>query len=146
VTAILQKGQIVSVQSATSTSSDCWLKVAWGPNPELTGFIRCEDIQHSTNPANSAPTAGPAGQDQIDRLLSLAGIDRFVQRMAGQSRLRFLSNTRRLDENQAQVRDAYERTLRPEAFYGSIRARLQPNPSSERIRWLSEQFNQPAVR
>lgn len=146
VTAILQKGQIVSVQPETSVSLECWLRVAWYSNPERTGFIRCEDIQHSTSAANSAPTAGPAGKDQIDRLLSLAGIDRFVQRMTGQSRLRFLSNTRRLDENQAQVQDAYERALRFEAFYGPIRARLLPYSSSERIHWLGEQFNQPPVR
>ncbi len=146
VTGILQKGQIVSVQPETSASSECWLKVAWGSNPERTGFIRCEDIQHSTSAANSAPTAASALQDQIDRLLSLAGIDRFVQRMAGQSRLRFLSNTGRLDENQAQVQDAYERALRPGAFYEPIRARFLPYSSSERIRWLCEQFSRPAVR
>jgi tetratricopeptide (TPR) repeat protein len=147
VTAILHKGKIVRLHQTISAASECWLSITWGSQPLQTGFVRCEDIQEQIPAASSALTAIPAGQqDEIDHLLGLAGIDRYVQTIAGESSLRFLLNTRRLDESDTQVRKVFERALQPTTFYGPIRSGFLPYSSDKRLRWLSAQFSQPLAR
>src|SRR4029077_5526188 len=147
LTAILHKGQTISSHPIVADASECWLNVTWGSQPVQTGFLRCEDIQEHAPEVSSVPTATATRQpDQIDQLMTLAGIDRYVQSIAGESSLRFLSNTQRLDENDGRVRQVFERALQPETFYSLLRAGCPPSSSAERIRWLMSHLNQPKVR
>ena len=145
--AILQKGDLVTLQPSASSGPECWLNVGWASKPPRAGFIRCADVHRSTPAASPVPSMTAGRQpDHIDQLLTLAGIDRHVQRITDASNLRFLFNTQRLDENDARVRQVYERALRPALFYDPIHASIERNASEQRIQWLTEQFSRPLVR
>ena len=146
ITTVLHKGQAVAAQPAVSGAAGCWLKVVAGPKPPRSGFIRCEDVDRPGSMDVPEPAADPSRTDGIDRLLTLAGVDQYVKRMSDQSSLRFLSNTRRIDEDSASVREVYERAFHSAGFDSQIRARLLPYSADPRITWLSEQFSRPLVR
>ena len=145
--ATLEKGNPVTVRMSISADAGCWLDIAWGSKPVRTGFVRCEEIRQAAATSRIAsPVTALPKYDRVDQLLVLAGVTRSIQNVTDSSNLRFLWNTMRIDETDAEVRRVFENALRADVFYSAIRGRFLPVSSDPRIPVLIARLSDPVVQ